>query len=300
MTLPAEAVPAPQAELPAVPEGAITMPQPNGAGELQIPVAPQRVFSYGTATTSLMLTPHQLKNMMIALSTFESVVPDEKNTMPEEPKLLIPKPETVEAPKIEEPKTYPAFYLSSIAYRSAKDWTVWVNRIRINPKNNEGEVRVTRVTPDRVWFVWEPSYKPAFNQRIREKKFEPSDDLRHRVSKESGISYNEKTGVVSFSLRPNQTFAPAYYSSFEGKVEASSVPTLDRPDVAPMSEEDAGTISELLGTPTGMQPTNILPPTQSPPPTPVPPSNVVPNQPNMPSVSLPPVVPMSPNGTPNP
>lgn len=231
------AAPVPVAPAAMVPE----MPaMPAGANASALPVLPQEPaaklpevpqggdFSFGTAPYSLMYSPSQIANMKKSLTAYENIrfqppPPTTNDGVTINEAIQIAPPP---AP-VQEPTTYPVFQLSSIVYRDAGDWAVWVNGTRITPASNNGEVKVTAVNKDRAWFDWEPEYKSALQKRIEQKDFADSKSVKHRMALLNTVHFNDKKQIVEFSLRPNQTFAPGYFQVFEGRIAPPTLPIKD-------------------------------------------------------------------------
>ncbi len=219
---------------------------PEGDQQASLPdvstVVPTEQFSYGDAPYSLMFTPNQVNAMKQALRTFESFRPGDETG-----ELIVTEALPIEeAPKIQEPATYPVYQLSSIVYRAANDWGVWINGSRITPRSNDGEVKVVRVTPERVWFSWSPNYLPAIAQRQKNKQLAETDSMSHRLVKGSEAHIDPQTASIGFSLRPNQSFSAGHFAIFEGKV---SPPVMKDPvtlEPGTMTPEMAETINQLL------------------------------------------------------
>lgn len=228
----ASPTPIPPAAIPpaGTPTGELPSTPPAPAAT-DMPAAPTAdvPFSYGSARHSLLFTPKQIENMKRMLSTFESVKPDTTAASAAEVEIVEALPIVPEP--ITEPTTYPVFFLSSIVYRTDKDWAVWVNNSRITPKSNQGEVEVLAVRPDRAWFRWKPDYIGAVATRVENKGFAEIDGVAHRRTSVNTSNFDRQSNSVLFSLRPNQSFAPGYFATFEGKI---SIPTL--PGAQPEAE----------------------------------------------------------------
>ena len=81
--------------------------------------AVQDKFSFGDAPDSLLFTKDQIATMKSVLRTHESGVVPTTEAVSEVVELA-------ETPVIDEPSSYPVFYLASIVYHDANDWTIWV------------------------------------------------------------------------------------------------------------------------------------------------------------------------------
>lgn len=167
-------------------------------------------FSYGENGISLFYTTEQVDRMKRALEAHEGKIVT-KNAEPVE-----------EAPvveKVDEPTSYPVFYLTTIMYRSANDWSIWVSGFKITAQKNTTDLTVTAVTPDSVTFNWKPGFTAAFQMRSEGKNFADPGPLKNRLQTNSNIVYNPETGIVTFTLHQNQSFSVGHYAVFEGYVE---------------------------------------------------------------------------------
>lgn len=249
--------PATIGQLPAVPPAGAaadaTLPpadEPNAAAPLfSVPEEGGGSFSFGTATNSILFTPLQINNMKKALQAFESAT-TATTSEPTEEEVEFTVDKVIKKETIEEPKTYPSYHLSSVVYRGAADWSVWVNNIRITPTTNEGEVVVTQVQPDRVWFRWDPDYMRAVVTRIEHSDWAAHEKMQHRLV-ENTIVYDKEKGEITFSLKPNQTFAAGYFQVFEGRIAPPLMPEVNIDDVLDGENEIAPDAAAGQGAPTG-------------------------------------------------
>jgi len=230
-----EAVPAATA-LPAIPTDGAVQTAPKTAR-----------FSFGDAPNSLLFTPAQVSAMKQALSAFESIRHDSVDS-----ELTVTEALPIEPEKIVEPATYPVYHLSSIVYRANNDWAVWVNGTRITPRLNDGEVKVTSVRADRAWFSWQPTYVPAVAERLAKERFADTASVKHRFTSENASpNLDRQTGIVHFSLKPNQSFAAGYFRTFEGRIASPAMEPLQPVAAAgngdTLSPQDAEAINGLLG-----------------------------------------------------
>lgn len=228
----APAAPTPTAELPAVeaaPATTTTAPaeQPAAAAEQAPPLAMSadpNDFSFGTSNLSVLFTPRQMERMKNVLSVYETARRN-RTDMPikvvEEQEDFAPVAELVD-----EPKDYPVFKLKSIAFRNARDWTVWIGDLRITPNKNEQEVRVLAVGPNRAQFLWKPPYSEALRQRASLKLFAPTDKVKHKMTRTNAAIFDSATGQATFTLLQNQTFSPAYMATFEGAITSPVMPAM--------------------------------------------------------------------------
>lgn len=225
--------------LPAVPAGAATQPgsAPGAAAPAPAVVDLKAPFSFGTNGYSLMFSPSQIDNMKRALSTFEML--SRTGQVNPEIEIIEEQSDTTKA-LAEEPAEYPVFSLSSIVFRSAGDWTVWISGLRITPKTNEQEVRVIGISAGQAQFSWKPVYNGALKERVQNHLLADPTPLAHKMTKPNTAIFDQQSGQAVFSLRPNQTFVPAYMTTFEGRVPGVTLPAL-RPENA-KTEEPTGAV----------------------------------------------------------
>lgn len=187
------------------------------ASEAPIALSPatQSGFSYGAADISLLYTPQQMERMKAVLAVYETARRLRGSTNIEVVEEQVPDMPGV---AIEEPETYPVFTLKSIAFRNARDWTVWIGDLRITPTTNNQEVRVLAISPNRAQFLWKPVYAMALQQREALKLFAPLQGVKHKTTRVNTAIFDSASGQVTFTLLPNQAFAPAYMATFEGNI----------------------------------------------------------------------------------
>ncbi len=121
---------------------------------------------------------------------------------------------------------YPSFHLHSIAYSSAKQWSVWVNSVMLSnetPESEEG-LKVVGLNNEKVDFLWTPPKefvdalkKLEMQKRLAKQKSVPAYDAPSRIALDTKSgSYDQKAQEMRFSLRPNQVFFTETYHVFEG------------------------------------------------------------------------------------
>ncbi len=175
-------------------------------------------FSFGDSDVSILFLPSQTQVMKQALINFESrPVHTATVEKTKEPTLKL---DVIAEPHVNEPEKYPVYYLSSIVYHSPSDWSIWLSGHKITSAKNNTELKVTGISSDQATFSWTPGYSEALTLRKQHKSFAETDKVKHRLAATQISSYNENTGTVTFTLRPNQTFAVGYFSTFEGFMES--------------------------------------------------------------------------------
>jgi len=219
------------AALPTVPEGdagALPVAPPSAsdqsgqqmlspaelAAEL-LKVRSSKTLSFGDSNISIFYSSEQTELMKKALTSFETrpIVSDVKPKINQPVKLdaFLDTPKT-----LDEPQKYPVFYLSSIVYRSPKDWSLWVSGHKITSAKNTTDLTVTKISKDEVSFSWTPAYVDALNKRQEQNRFADTATIKNLLSRSQNVAFDKTTGMVTFTLRSNQTFAVAYFSIFEG------------------------------------------------------------------------------------
>lgn len=188
------------------------------------PTAPATT-SMGDVSASLFFTPEQVILMREALNAHENrvVTPTAGAPANDTNEGII----VAEKPKVAEPETYPIFYLSSIVFHDKKDWSIWVSGHKITSQKNNTDLKVVGITADAVTFAWQPTYTEPFAKRWASQKFSSTDEVKHKLTSTPQASYDEQTGIVTFRLKPNQSFIAGYMSTFEGFVDSPTLSSLD-------------------------------------------------------------------------
>jgi len=228
----------------AIPDAPPSAVQPPATTETEAPVeAPvaasavpsDMVLSFGKSPYSLFFTPAQIDTMKQTLTVYETTPADQKAEQ------AIVAVEAVEPPA---PATYPVYTLGSIAYRNGSDWTVWLNGVRITPRTNEQVVKVVAVSADLAQFEWKPSYLAAFTQRQQKEKFADTARVKHKLVQPNRSSFDMKSGTVTFTLRPNQSFAAGYMAVFEGHIASPALEPIVDPAEAAAAAAAAATLAD--------------------------------------------------------
>lgn len=223
---------------------------------------PNKATSMGNSRISVFMTPIEFKAMEDTLRIYETRASDVGNVAPELDLGLEPEPEQ-EQIILTEPDLYPVFYLSSIVYNSPKDWSVWVSGHKITSQRNPTNLNVVSVSAERATFMWAPIYAEQIALRQKDNLFAPVDALKHRLAKAAPFSFDSAVGNVSFTLKANQSFAPAYMNIFEGYIESPKLSPLHGADKvgenANLATSPASPNAEgISGNSLPAQPTGIL------------------------------------------
>ena len=244
---PAIPTPAPAAmpqlpQLPSlIPSAQAAEPSADGAAAGK-PAAPF-VSSLGGSTLTIFFTPEQWEAMRQTLTSYEENVTHASHEQVQDNTPL----NLIAPPQIVEPDSYPVFYLSSIVYHNASDWSVWVSGHKITSLKNPTDIKVVNITATAVTFSWSPTYGDALAHRHSEKLFAPTDPVKHKLTTTPAFSYDVPKNMVVFTLRPNQSFVAGYMNTFEGYVASPALQKLDgttpnvplvaKPTEAPLSPE---------------------------------------------------------------
>lgn len=185
------------------------------------PIESKKQFSFGSSNLSILFLPTQIERMKIAIRNYESVSHDQAPT----PVIKTPV-EVTKITTIEEPKSYPVFYLASIVYNKPGDWSLWMSGRKITSRKNETDVSVLSINANSATFLWQPSYSKAVLQRNDEASFVSTDTVKNRLATAQPITLNKDTGSVQFTLRPNQSFSVGYFKIFEGFIDTPVIEPL--------------------------------------------------------------------------
>ena len=178
--------------------------------------------SMGKSSISIFFTPLQTRAMKEALEEYES-----KPMAKTDANLEINSLDKKEDPKLIEPDIYPVFYLSSIAYHSPKDWSIWVSGHKITSDTNKTDLSVLSVNENQASFLWKPKFNKAIITRKEKNIFAPVEaGLKNKLTAKPNFNYNSEEGTFAFTLRTNQTFAVAYMNIFEGFLSSPKLPAL--------------------------------------------------------------------------
>lgn len=135
---------------------------------------------------------------------------------------------------------YPYFYLSSIIYSSPDDWFIWLNgkRILSADLSKDKYVSVQTISKTSATFVWKPPSLPEvkaswdLRKKMEEKK---------KISMLGNVTFDELSGTVLFTLKPNQTFFSQTMQVVEGRIppsETAAVSKMLPADAIVVTEEE--------------------------------------------------------------
>jgi hypothetical protein len=163
-----------------------------------------------SVVNSLLFSSTEMSEIRLAINTYiKNMLAHQNESIDEEDFLnqltgIKKNKETSQAAKY---YTYPQFFLQSIVYHSPQDWSIWINNRKITPNGLQDpeNIRVIGIDRDKADIEWRPA--------VMEKVNRAWDN-----SSTSAISVDKKNGIVTFSLRPNQTFSSYVMRVVEGKV----------------------------------------------------------------------------------
>lgn len=239
------------ANLPVLPKQAMPAPgnpMPPAAAQVQAqpqPAAPENGLpehSFGDSTLSILFLPEQIDQLKAAVLDFER-----SGGVEAAPTVVAPVVPGGGAP-IPEPPSYPVFYLSTIVFDGPNDWSIWVSGEKITSRKNDTDIQALNVTRDSVTFTWLPTYSEAVARRLDTDDFAKPDAVKNKLAVAQPIQRDATTGLITFTLRQNQSFATAYFKLFEGYMENPALPPLSITPGAP------GAVPA-----TGMPPQNEVP-----------------------------------------
>lgn len=104
------------------------------------------------------------------------------------------------------PDLYPQFYLSSLAYHSQDNWTIWINGKKITQdyENKPFGLQIHSIDNEKVVFEWHPKHMDKIS------KIEIG-------AENNTVSIDYLRNKVLFTLRVNQTFSSETMRIIEGK-----------------------------------------------------------------------------------
>ncbi|MEZ5690739.1 MAG: hypothetical protein R3D71_03615 [Rickettsiales bacterium] len=116
--------------------------------------------------------------------------------------------------------TYPQFYLSSIAYYTPNKWVLWLNGRKFTKgvKSEIADIEIVSINKDAVTIDWYP------------KRMDKVVDVQD-FTKDNPVRVDMLNNVVTFTLRPNQTFSSYSMQVIEGRVQPITIDL--REDLSP-------------------------------------------------------------------
>lgn len=147
--------------------------------------------------------------------------------------------------EVKVPRVAPAFFLNSVLYNTADNWTIWLNSRRIRADATFPELEISKVHRDSVEFIWETDQldfiSPDWEKKVIPIELEEGEEVPRftYLSKDGLIAVDRSRRFVRFRLGPQQTFVSRRMEIREGFVKSSFFETVER--VAVPSGVGAGT-----------------------------------------------------------
>jgi hypothetical protein len=91
------------------------------------------------------------------------------------------------------------FYLNSIIYYTANNWSIWINGNKINRESNNTDLELLTISEKEVKFKWTTGYDKFVETLSR-----IIDD--GEIPKDIYVEITDNIAIVIFSLKPNQSF----------------------------------------------------------------------------------------------
>lgn len=122
----------------------------------------------------------------------------------------------------------PSFFLKSILYTDAKNWTIWLNgdKVRSEYSDEYPKAEILKVTPEYVVLKWKssdfdrlsPNYASELKEVIKGDMEVGKRSEWNLASEKKDIHVNSIKGEVKFKLYPSQSFSVYYMRIYEGQV----------------------------------------------------------------------------------
>lgn len=122
--------------------------------------------------------------------------------------------------KINNPEVSPSFALNSIVYENQDNWVIWLNKKKV--ANTEDiidiipHLKIDNINSKAVTLSWRTSFLDILSPNWKDLLV--TQDNIEFTSSDALINYSKNTGLITFTLRPNQTFILYNMSIVEGIV----------------------------------------------------------------------------------
>ncbi|MCI5049765.1 MAG: hypothetical protein MRY32_05475 [Rickettsiales bacterium] len=188
---------------------------------------PKEMISMGDFQGSIMYPPKKIDTLRTILDAYERTgieVPLEEEVLEEDDDLLA---DLLEAPTVEEQEIeapLPNIYVGTVIYRGAGNWSIWVNRKRINSSKPErdlgthGSVQIMSVSSNLVTIIWKPYDMRRAASLWREREELHNNAMRHRRAQQVQVDFDPDKKQFVMTLRPNQTFVGESMEIIEGRI----------------------------------------------------------------------------------
>lgn len=136
--------------------------------------------------------------------------------------------------EVKVPRVAPAFFLNSVLYNTADNWTIWLNSRRIRADATFPELEITKVYRDSVEFIWETDQldfiSPDWEKVVPAIELQEGEEVPRftYISKDGLVAVDRSRRFVRFTLGPQQTFVSRKMEIREGFVKSSFFETVER------------------------------------------------------------------------
>ena len=161
----------------------------------------------GPVPHSMFYAPEEMNLLMQAIRTYERLKLLSSSDAQNKAKDFLSQLEDAKrSVQIERNMEYPQFYLESLVYHTPDDWFVQINGEKMSPVRMERfGLKLLNVEPDKVLLEWRPTNMKQVNEVWAK-------------AHNDHVIVERKTGTVTFTLLPNQTFSSYKMRVMEGKV----------------------------------------------------------------------------------
>lgn len=186
--------------------------------------------SYGTVDLSLMFPESDMANMRKILRFYESKDkasvqnPEVADQYDDYISQIMGEIDSEGGAAEVVPQLLPAYYLSSIIYRTPNNWSIWLNGRKFKAGDEIPGLEIASISSERVAFVWSPERLREVSDRLTAKQETNEKTYGNRSALTQDISVNIEEENVRFSLGRNQTFNAADMEVYEGKYTGGTDP----------------------------------------------------------------------------
>jgi hypothetical protein len=200
-----------------------TASQPAIASEMSLDEIIPTQLTYDQFGASLFYSERNMRRLKAALAIAKSLANRTDNTVvntQEEDAFLL----AAIAPEPINLSEYPVFHLSSIVHHGPGKWVMWLNGKRVTPATLPANIKVLSLRAGGVRLQWQPESYDALSMHWQAMKGNAIDKkLASLKSHNSPVVWDEEAQILSFWLRPNQTYVSAFNQVLEGKVNPTPV-----------------------------------------------------------------------------
>jgi hypothetical protein len=193
-------------------------PEPVSPPPSPEPPRPAYRASYGSVSYSVLFSDDTMQQVRNALDQAERAIAEGRSPVA---------PSVVATPGATEPVVasaappppqlqFPVFHVASIAYRSPKDWMLWINGQRATPKRPFVGIEVVGVVKDRVTLRWVPD-NWEYRALIWKADTEMPPALKRLRSRDGVTRIDTKAKALIATLKSNQTLVTSVPLVAEGR-----------------------------------------------------------------------------------